>query len=101
MPSTQPTCNQAAQKGELPTFTGTATVGGETISGPEALVAVTGSMCSTTIGCASNSDPSTGMPNSQVTFIQAYDQALNNNSSIFSPVPCIEDNGMWYINAAL
>lgn len=100
VPSTQPACNQAAQNGELPAFTGSATVDGDTISGSEALVAVTGSMCSKTTGCASNSDPSTGMPSSQATFTQAYDLALNNNTSL-SPVPCIEENGIWYINAAL
>jgi hypothetical protein len=62
---------------------------------------VTGSMCSSVTGCASNSVPSTGMPNSQVTFTQAYNQVLNNGNSSLSPVPCIEENGMWYINASL
>jgi hypothetical protein len=100
VPSTQPICNQAAQKGALPIFTGQATVAGAAISGSEALVAVTGSMCGTTTGCASNSDPSVGMPSSKVTFRQAYDQALNNSNSL-SPVACIEENGKWYINAAL
>jgi hypothetical protein len=101
VPSTQPTCNQAAQEGKLPTFTGNATVDGDTISGSEALVTVIGSMCSSVTGCASNSVPSAGMPNSQVTFTRAYDQVLNNGSSSLSPVPCIEENGMWYINATL
>jgi hypothetical protein len=98
VPSTQPTCTQAAN--QLPVFTGNATVAGDTVSGTEALVEVTGSMCSNTTGCASNSIPSTGMPSSQVTFMQAYNQALN-NSNILSPVPCIEENGIWYINASL
>jgi hypothetical protein len=100
VPSTQPICNQAAQKGALPIFTGQAIVAGAAISGSEALVAVTGSMCGTTTGCASNSDPSVGMPSSKVTFIQAYEKALNNSNSL-SPVACIEENGKWYINAAL
>jgi hypothetical protein len=65
------------------------------------LVVVIGSMCSNTTGCESNSVASTGMPNSQVPFIQAYDQVLNNSSSGLSPVPCIEENGIWYINASL
>jgi hypothetical protein len=98
VPSTQPTCDQAAN--QLPVFTGNATVAGDTISGTEALVEVTGSMCSNTTGCASNSIPSTGMPSSQVTFMQAYNQALNNSNNL-SPVPCIEENGIWYINASL
>jgi hypothetical protein len=101
MPSTQPTCNQAALQRELPTFTGNATVDSATISGSEALVAVTGSMCSSTSGCVSNSDPSVGMPDSEVTFNQAYDQVLNTGNGSLSPVPCIEENGMWYINATL
>jgi hypothetical protein len=100
VPSTQPICNQAAQNGALPIFTGQATVAGDAISGSEALVAVTGSMCGTTTGCASNSDPSAGMPSSKVTFAQAYEQALNKSNSL-SPVACIEENGRWYINAAL
>jgi hypothetical protein len=99
VPSTQPTCDQAAN--QLPVFTGNATVAGDTISGTEALVEVTGSMCSNTTGCASNSIPSTGMPGSQVTFMQAYNQALNNSNNSLSPVPCIEENGSWYINASL
>ncbi len=96
-PSVQATCDQQAP--QLPAFTGNATVGGATTSGSEALVEVTGSMCSGNIGCNSNSEPSAGMPNDQVTFAQAYDQVMSNSSSSLSPVPCIQQNGQWYVNA--
>jgi len=100
LPSSQSVCDQDEQTSPLPAFTGNVTPDGYAISGSEALVAVTGSICSSEgSGCASNSDPSIGMPNGQETFADAYAQALNNTGS-FSPVPCIEENGMWYVNAA-
>ena len=97
MPSSLAACEQNAQ--QLPTFTGDATVAGDVVSGSEALVEVTGSMCAAG-DCASNSDPSMGMPSSQESFADAYDQALSSGNSAFSPVPCIEENGEWYINYA-
>lgn len=95
VPSSQPACEQDAS--QLPAFTGNATVDGDVVSGSEALVEVTGSMCAEG-NCTSNSDPSTGMPDSQESFAQAYDQALSSGNSAFSPVPCIEENGEWYID---
>jgi hypothetical protein len=100
VPSSQSVCDQDQQASPLPAFTGSATVDGGIISGYEALVAVTGSICSGDGGCTSNSDPSVGMPNGQETFAQAYGQALNNSGS-FSAVPCIEENRMWYVNTTL
>ena len=97
VPSSQSACNQQAP--QLSAFTGNATVDGGIVSGSEALVEVTGSMCGSTMGCNSNSDPSAGMPNDQQTFTEAYDQAVNNNNGGLSPVPCIQENGMWYVNA--
>jgi hypothetical protein len=99
VPSSQPACDQQAQQQQLPSFTGNITVDNDIISGSEALVSATGSICANGGGCTGNSDPSLGMPDSQETFAQAYDQALSNSGS-FSPVPCIEENGMWYVNAA-
>jgi hypothetical protein len=99
VPSSQPACDQQAQQQQLPAFTGNITVDNDVISGSEALVSATGSICANGGGCTGNSDPSLGMPGGQETFAQAYDQALN-NSGCFSPVPCIEENGMWYVNAA-
>lgn len=101
VPSSQQVCDQDEQTSPLPAFTGNAAPDGNVISGSEALVAVTGSICNSEgSGCASNSDPAGGMPNDQETFAEAYDQALDNSGS-FSPVPCIEENGMWYVNATL
>ena len=94
-PSSQSACEQDAS--QLPVFTGSVTVVGDVISGEEALVEVTGSMCASG-SCTSNSDPSAGMPGSGESFTEAYDQAVNNSTNSFSPVPCIEENGEWYIN---
>jgi hypothetical protein len=99
-PSSQPVCDQDQQASPLPAFTGSAAVAGDVISGSEALVAVTGSICSGDGGCTSNSDPSVGMPNGQESFAQAYGEALENSGG-FSAVPCIEQNGMWYVNTTL
>jgi hypothetical protein len=102
VPSSQATCQSAAQARELPTLTGNAMVDSAVISGSDALVVVTGSMCSSATGCLSNSVGSTGMPDTYVTFTQAYAQVLDNTSSTsLSPVPCIKINGQWFINAAL
>jgi hypothetical protein len=102
VPSSQAACLQAAQSRELPTFTGQATVDSAAISGTDALVVVTGSMCSSSTGCLTNSVGSTGMPDTYVTFTQAYAQVLDNTSDTsLSPVPCIEENGLWFINATL
>lgn len=81
------------------TPTGHLTVGGAVISGDLALVKVTGTICMTGNGCASNTNPSTGMPTRSKTFRQAYENALN-GSSTFSPVPCIKINGTRYVNTA-
>ena len=102
VPSSQATCQSAAQARELPTLTGNAMVDSAVISGSDALVVVTGSMCSSSTGCLSNNVGSTGMPDTYVTFTQAYAQVLDNTSSTsLSPVPCIKINGQWFINAAL
>jgi hypothetical protein len=39
------------------------------------------------------------MPQSQDAFAQVYEQVLSNSSSSLSPVPCIEVNGLWYVNS--
>jgi hypothetical protein len=100
VPSSQSVCDQDQQSSPLPAFTGSAAVAGAVKSGSEALVAVTGTICSGDGGCNSNSDPSVGMPNGQESFTQAYSQALNNSGG-FSAVPCIEENGKWYVNTTL
>ena len=98
VPSSQPACTQQVAQASLPPATGNATVDGAMISGSEALVEVTGTLC-VSGGCNSNSYPGTGMPQSQDTFTQVYDQVLSSGSGSMSPVPCIEENGLWYVNA--
>lgn len=100
VPSSQATCDQQAQQQPLPAFTGNPTVAGGITSASEALVSVTGNICVAGGACAGNSDPGQGMPDVGVTFAQAYEQALSNGGS-FSPVPCIEENGMWYANTLM
>jgi hypothetical protein len=96
-PEAQASCDQQAP--QLSAFTGNATVDGAMVSGTEALVEVTGSMCGAGAGCSSNGYPSTGMPDSQAGFGQVYDQLVSSSgSSSFSPVPAIEENGLWYVN---
>jgi hypothetical protein len=102
VPTSQAACFQAALQDQLPAFTGDAAVSGATVSGSQALVAVTGTMCSKATGCVTNSVSSTGMPNAQLSFSQAYGQVLSNTGNMsLSPVPCVEENGLWYINASL
>jgi hypothetical protein len=100
VPSSQATCNEQAQQQPLPPFTGSPAVAGGIISGSEALVSVTGTICASGGTCAGNSDPGQGMPDVGETFAQAYDQALSSSGS-FSPIPCIEENGMWYANTLM
>lgn len=97
-PATQATCNSAASSGSAPpAVTGHADILGAVISGTEALVEVTGSVC-TSGTCSSSSDPTLGMPHGSETFAQAYSKAQHGGG--FSPVPCIEVNGSWYVNAS-
>jgi hypothetical protein len=98
VPSSQSMCSEQAQQQPLPAFTGNVTVNGDVISGSEALVSATGSICVNGGSCTSNDDQAMGMPDGQEAFAQAYGQALD-NSGEFSPVPCIEENGSWYVNA--
>jgi hypothetical protein len=100
IPSSQSACDQQAQQQPLPPFTGNPTVVGDIISASQALVSVTGSICESGGACAGNDDPALGMPDVQETFAQAYEQALSSSGS-FSPIPCIEENGMWYANTTL
>ena len=97
VPDVQAQCAQAAAQGGF-SFTGTYKIVNQLISGNEALVFITGSICdSNGGGCTSNSDPSAGAPDSPADFETAYQQALNANDA-FSPVPCLQVNGLWYVN---
>lgn len=65
-------------------------------SGILATVAITGSICSQDAGCATNTDPSTGMPADPAQVEQAIAKMTVNRTNQLSPIPCIFDRG-WYL----
>jgi hypothetical protein len=80
--------------------TGHVTVGNAVISGNEALVAVTGSICAPSTPCVANSDPSLGMPPSPSQFAVYYQRAVANSTTsttVISPIPCSDIGGKWYV----
>jgi hypothetical protein len=93
-PGSQSACQNGAGQADHPT--GTAKIDGAVISGNEALVEVTGSICSPGSDCQSNTNPALGMPTGSKTFAQAYSQQLGGTG--FSPITCIKINGLWYVN---
>jgi hypothetical protein len=89
--------------------TGTVEIGAQVVQGDEALVALTGKVClasgNTGSSCMSNAVVSTGMPGGSVSFDSAFSAARSNfdgsdSSQLgpFSPIPCIEINGAWYVD---
>jgi hypothetical protein len=100
-PSWQSTCE--AFSGDEGATTGTFAIQSEITQGTAALVSVTGQECQAGSQCASNANPTAGMPSSSAGFAIAYTAAVNaispNSLKVsFSPVPCIDINGSWYIN---
>lgn len=101
-PSYRSTCTTAYSQSS-PTFTGNYKIVGAVISGTEALVELTGRVCTAGDGggCNSNSDPSAGMPKGSLTFAQAYhntaDPQSNANDNSMSPAPCVLINKKWYV----
>lgn len=81
--------------------TGHVTIGTAVISGNEALVPVTGSICAPSTPCVTNSDPSLGMPPSPSQFAAYYAKAVANGTSssttVISPMPCGQIGGKWYV----
>ena len=84
--------------------TGNFTIVKTVAHGTEALVAVTGQISvpgGQPAACASNHDPSAGMPSSAGGFQAAYNAAVAAAASgiqvVISPVPCTEIRGKWYI----
>ena len=103
-PADQSTCVTGASEAGL-TVTGTFQIRNQVIVGSEAIVSVTGSLCTrsnasvtTAGGCDSNSDPDAGLPPGAGTFAVAYSAAVN-NSTDYNAVPCVAVNGSWYVNA--
>jgi hypothetical protein len=98
-PSVQQDCRQAASiVSSPPPLTAQVQIGTAVISGPYALVEVTGRTCSSAHACESNSSPGTGMPASPQRFTAAYDRALAGSSHHLSPVPCVKVGSQWYVN---
>jgi len=75
-------------------------VGKVTIQGTEALVSVTGRICTTINGkttCAVNSDPSAGQPSSGAT--KAFAAAFAEGGTLGKrAIPCAEVDGLWYVD---
>jgi hypothetical protein len=104
-PASQGSCEAGLTEGSVQ-MTGHFTVRSEVIKGSEALVGVLGSVCvhenleETTIDyCNNNSNIDSGMPSGSVTFTDAYAAVTSAKSSVLSPIPCVEVNGLWYENA--
>jgi hypothetical protein len=104
-PASQGSCEAGLTQGSVQ-MTGKFTVRSEVIEGSEALVGVLGSVCvhenleETTINyCNNNSKVNSGMPSGSLTFTDAYAAVTSPKSSVLSPVPCVEVNGLWYENA--
>jgi hypothetical protein len=86
--------------------TGKFTIETQVIEGTDALVSVVGSLCvhenieeTTTDYCSNNSNTNSGMPGGSLSFTDAYAAVTSAKSSVLSPVPCVEVNGLWYENA--
>jgi hypothetical protein len=81
---------------QIPLPKGHVSVAGALTSGDRALVEITGHICMTENGCQTSTNPSLGLPTGSQTFTQAYNKALT--SAEFSPVPCLNVKGKWYVN---
>ncbi len=103
MPHFQKTCRQAAAtlSGEHFRLHGSVTLRQTVRKGPRALVAVTGRICppSGQGACQRNGDPRLGMPGPKRSFAAAFAAAVKANSTSFSPIPCIETDRRWYVDA--
>jgi hypothetical protein len=107
LPADQAACD--AEASALKGASGSVQSDSQVIQGNEALVSVTGRICAPYISggssssggahCASNSDPSTGMPGNGVSFDQAYAAAISESNNSLSPVPLEQVNGKWYLNS--
>lgn len=86
--------------GSQPASTGNFTIRTAAIQGSEALVSVTGNMCAPLSPCVGNTNPSLGMPASPAQFQSSYQAAVatfTSSTVTFSPVPCTQIGGKWYV----
>jgi hypothetical protein len=93
-PDAQSTC--ASLEGGNGAATGNFHIAATVTQGNEALVEVTGAISAPGSPTVSNSNPTSGMPNTQADFSTTYDDLVNSSATIMSPAPAIEINGLWY-----
>jgi hypothetical protein len=93
-PDAQGAC--ASLEGGNGAATGNFQIAATVTQGNEALVEVTGSISAPGSAAVSNSDPTSGMPNSQAGFQTVFNGLVTSSATIMSPAPCIEVNGQWY-----
>jgi hypothetical protein len=100
-PADQQDCQEGAAEADI-TVTGRFGLGNQVIDGTEALVVLTGDVCThsaesaTTTSCVSNNNPNDGLPPGAGTFSEAYANAVSSSGT--TTAPCIEIDGQWYIN---
>lgn len=104
MPNFYRTCQQATAKLDARHFRlhGSVVLHQTVRKDAKALVAVTGHVCppSGEGACQGSNDPAVGMPGPNRSFAAAFAAAANPNSNSFSPIPCIETGGRWYVDAS-
>jgi hypothetical protein len=76
-------------------------VGYTLIDGHQALVGATGQLCVLTQAqtCISNSDAAAVLDSGK-SFGALWTRALNAPSAAYSPIPCVQVNGTWYLDSA-
>ena len=103
MPRFYKKCGQAAAAlgAEHFRLDGSVTLRQTVRQGQRALVAVTGRICPSSGqgGCQRNANAGLGMPGPSRSFAAAFAAAVNPNSTSFSPIPCIETDSRWYVDA--
>ena len=80
---------------QLPSTTGSVTIGHTAVSGDKALVVVMSPKYCIQNQCLSNTNPSKGLPTGATTFDAAYSATQNNQSD--PTTPCQRVNGKWYV----
>jgi hypothetical protein len=97
-------CLQASSKLDAEHFRlhGSVAVRGTVTQNTRALVEITGHICPPPSAgpCQSSEKPKLGMPGPTRSFAAAYSAAANPNSNAFSPIPCVQVAGRWYVDAA-
>ena len=76
-------------------------VGYTLIDGHQALVGATGQLCVLTQAqtCVGNSDPAAVLDSGK-SFAALWTRAVDAPSDAYSPIPCVQVNGTWYLDLA-